>query len=429
MSKKSERSARSRKFNFIDYKQDEPISSDLQLLMEMFTSVCQPAEETIYIFVDEKTGASYCECHLSAKSLLKHSTTDVPLDPDEQAEYRANRDIVEDDVAFEQMKSDAKDGRTFSNIVAEFDPSHNPTYPIKIIGGQHRYAAIKEALAKSHINAHHGLKMYFGLTKEQRLDVQLISNTNIAASTDLYDRLQETSYGPELRDWCHDVGFLDQGKDFSSKRQRSGPMTVRAVRSFILSYELGRKADLANFENIDSTPILCRTGKPDPLWEELRHERSLWRDDGLKEAAAEFVLLDQAQHSAIQAAYLKDNKVSLVATEKALNFSIMTAWAYVAGILHQNRPRLDRHYALKNTRGKDPLNAKALAEGRHKSDPENYRGVGTRNDSKERGRCVELFYFQAEKGKGITPSVVDAAIKRHYTKLAKLDQLKAENKA
>ena len=39
-----------------------------------------------------------------AKDLLKLSTTDVPLDPDEQAEYRANRDIVEDDVAFDQMK-------------------------------------------------------------------------------------------------------------------------------------------------------------------------------------------------------------------------------------------------------------------------------------------------------------------------------------
>lgn len=429
MSKKSGRPTRSSNFKFLNYKNTDAVPSDIQLLLEMFADVCHPAEETIYVFVDAKTGASYCECHLTAKSLLKHSTTDVPLDPDEQAEYRANRDIVEDDVAFDQMKTDAKNGRTFSNIVAEFDPSHNPTYPIKIIGGQHRYAAIKEALSKSHVNAHHGLKLYFGLTKEQRLDVQLISNTNIAASTDLYDRLQETAYGPELRDWCHGVGFLDQGKDFSSKRQRSGPMTTRAVRSFILSYDLGRKADPTNFENVDSTPILCRTGKPDPVWESLRREPNLWTDEDLIEAAREFVQLDQAQHSAIQAAYLKDNKVSLVAAEKALNFSIMTAWAYVAGILHQNRPRLDRHYALKNTKSKDPLNAKALAEGRHKSDPENYRGVGTRNDAKERGRCVELFYFQAEKGKGITPSVVDASIKRHYTKIAKLEQLKAENKA
>jgi len=36
--------------------------------------------------------------------------------------------------------------------------------------------------------------------------------------------------------------------------------------------------------------------------------------------------------------------------------------------------------------------------------------------------------LQAESGKGITPAVVDAAIKRHYTKQAKLEQLKAEKK-
>jgi hypothetical protein len=69
-----------------------------------------------------------------------------------------------------------------------------------------------------------------------------------------------------------------------------------------------------------------------------------------------------------------------------------------------------------------------MANGRHKSDPENYRGVGTRNDAKERGRCVELFFIQAETDKGITHAVIDAAIKRQYTKLAKLDQLKAEKR-
>ena len=69
-----------------------------------------------------------------------------------------------------------------------------------------------------------------------------------------------------------------------------------------------------------------------------------------------------------------------------------------------------------------------MAEGRHKSDPSNYRGLGTRNDAKERGRCVELFHLQAEKGTGITPAIVDAAIKRHFAKQAKLEQLQAEKK-
>lgn len=398
-------------------------------LLEEFTQRCRPIEETIYVFVDAKTGAYYCECHLSAKNLLKLSTTDVPLDPDEQAEYRANRDIVEDDVSFEQMKSDASENRTFSNIVAEFDTFHNPKYPIKIIGGQHRYMAIKEAHGKG-IDTHHGLKVYFGLSKEQRLDVQLISNTNIATSSDLYDRLQETASGPELRKWCQNVGFLDPGKDFSAKRQRSSAISVRAVRSFICNFYLGKGVDSSNFENIDTTPIFCRTGKLDPDWEKLRKENpDMWSDEGLQRAAQEFVKLDQSQHASIQDIYQQSNKTSLIYADKALTFSVMTAWAYVAGILQSNPVRLQRHYDLGNwTKGRDPLNAEAMAKGRHKSDPEKYRGVGTRNDEKERGRCVELFYLQAESGKGIIPTVIDAAIKRHYTKQAKLEQLKAEKK-
>ncbi len=134
-------------------------------------------------------------------------------------------------------------------------------------------------------------------------------------------------------------------------------------------------------------------------------------------------MLDDSQRNSI-----KSKAATHGSSEKALNFSIMTAWAFVAGTLKENKVRLDRHYALKSTKVKDPLNAEAMAKGRHKSDPENYRGLGTRNDTKERGRCVELFYLQAETGKGIITAVVDAAIKRHYTKQAKLEQLKAEKK-
>lgn len=408
---------------------DPTLPQVIQDLIDEFTQKCRPIESTLYIFIDAKTGAYYCECHMLAADLLKLSTTDVPLDPDEQAEYRANRDIVEDDVAFEQMKSDALENRTFSNIVAEFDISYKLKSPIKIIGGQHRWMAIKEAYTQS-INAHHGLKIYFGLSKEQRLDVQLISNTNIAVSTDLYDRLQETASGPELRTWCQEVGLLDPGKDFSAKRQRSSAINVRAVRTFILNYYRGKEMAQSNFENIDTTPILCRTGKPDSDWEELRRGNSnIWIDEGLKKAAQEFVKLDQAQHHAIQEKNKQNNKIPLVFADKALTFSVMAAWAYVAGILQENSVRLLKHFDLGNwTKGRDPLNAEAMAKGRHKSDPENYRGLGTRNDVKERGRCVELFYLQAESGHGITPAIIDVAIKRHYTKQAKLEQLQAEKK-
>jgi len=411
----------------------ERISEDLQNILDdilepvnEFAQQCEPFEDKLFLHVDSMTKAIYCECHLSAKKLLSFGTIDVPLDPEEQPEYRANREIVEDHIAFDQMKDDAKQYRTFSNIVAEFDTQINPESPIKIIGGQHRYIAIKEAFEIG-INEWHGIKVYFGLDKDQRLDVQLISNINIAASTDLYDRLQETSRGPELRDWCQDVGFLDSGQDFSSKRQRGSAITVREVRSFLVNYCKGKLCNIKDFDDLDTTPIICKTGKPDHDWEELRNSNvDIWTDISLKESAREFVLLDEAQRKSIEN---KKGKISPHYAEKALNFAILTAWAFVAGLLQQNKTRLKRHHNLSNSKSnKDPLNAEAMAKARHKSDPENYRGLGTRYDAKERGRCVEMFYIQAEKDTGITSKILDIAIKRYHKKQANIELLEAERK-
>jgi hypothetical protein len=74
------------------------------------------------------------------------------------------------------------------------------------------------------------------------------------------------------------------------------------------------------------------------------------------------------------------------------------------------------------------LNAAALAKRRHKTDLDSYRGLGYRTDPKERGRLVELFYVQAEDGKGITASSVDIAIKKYHAKQAQLEVLKAQAK-
>jgi hypothetical protein len=115
--------------------------------------------------------------------------------------------------------------------------------------------------------------------------------------------------------------------------------------------------------------------------------------------------------------------------EKALNAAVMAAWAYIAGALRSNQTRLQRHFALANTAGRDPLNAAALAKGRHRTDPDNYRGLGYRTDVKERGRLVELFALQAEEGKGIASSVVDIAIKKYHAKQAQLEVQKAQAKA
>ena len=67
------------------------------------------------------------------------------------------------------------------------------------------------------------------------------------------------------------------------------------------------------------------------------------------------------------------------------------------------------------------LDAKVLAKAKHKTDPENYRGLGTRTDVKDRGRLAELFYFQAEKGSGITKELTTAAVAKYYAKLAMIE--------
>lgn len=180
---------------------DSSIKDDKRTRLENevpdFYEIFEPIEKVIYLLMDKVTGAVFCECHVSAKNLINNCTVDVPLDPEEQSDYRANRELVEDSSAFAQMKIDAINGRIFSNIVAEYNVEFDEEHPLKIVGGQHRIKAIQEAL-KNDIEEYHGIKVYFDLNMEQRLDVQLISNTNIAVSADLLDRMMETVKGPEL---------------------------------------------------------------------------------------------------------------------------------------------------------------------------------------------------------------------------------------
>jgi hypothetical protein len=164
-------------------------------------------QEQLFELTDSRTGARYCECHIKGSKIVSLGTIDVPLDPEEQPDYRANREIVLNSSAFQTMKEDAKKKRSFSNIVAEYTKEFDSVHPLKIIGGQHRFEAIREALGAG-IDQYHGIKVYLGLDIKQRLDVQLISNTNIAISGDLFDRLQETFQGPQLRDWCQSAGDL-----------------------------------------------------------------------------------------------------------------------------------------------------------------------------------------------------------------------------
>jgi len=190
-------------------------------LLHEFAKDFQPleTEEQLLTLIDERTGAHFCECHIKASKLVSLGTIDVPLDHEEQPEYNAYRTMIED----------AKGRRSFSNIVTEYTKEFDDEHPLKIIGGQHRFSAIQEALT-SGIDSYHGVKVYLGLNVTQRLDVQLISNTNIAISRDLIDRLQEGFQGPELRNWCQNVGLLEAGQDFADSYERGGPVSDKNLK-------------------------------------------------------------------------------------------------------------------------------------------------------------------------------------------------------
>lgn len=92
-----------------------------------FIATCQPLEQdTLYLLVDARTNARYCDCHVQARTIIKLSTIDVPLDPDEQPDYRANREIVEDAVWSGPVFVDTLLIRLGRNLRLELDRTNVP---------------------------------------------------------------------------------------------------------------------------------------------------------------------------------------------------------------------------------------------------------------------------------------------------------------
>lgn len=291
-------------------------------LLKQFVGDCKPLEghDQLLLLSDAKTGARYCECHLKGSTIIALGTTDVPLDPEEQPEYRANREIEEGSVAFQKMKEDAKQQRSFSNIVAEWKKESDSASPLKIIGGQHRFEAIRYGIENS-VDVYHGVKVYFALDMPQRLDVQLISNTNIDISGDLIDRLRETAKGPSLRDWCQAVGLLEKGKDFADSYARSGPISVRMATTFITNYFNGKAIDAKNFANVATAPVVYKSGGSDESWEATKADHPhLWTDQGLSTAAKEFSALVEAQRGAFKGAKNREDGLSLITPRRPLTW-------------------------------------------------------------------------------------------------------------
>lgn len=405
--------------------------ADISELEESVLAFCDefdPLERSsIIVLIDDLTGAAFTECHISAQTIIDKGTTDVPLDPDQSPEYRANREVVTSHAAFETMQEDAVKGRKFSNIVCEYSPSKPKT--LEVIGGQHRFEAIALAVENA-VNVHHGLKVYFNLSKEQRLDVQVISNTNISVPTDLLDRMFATIEGTDLREWCQKTGLLEKGKDFGDKNKRGNPITVKEARTFIVNYFLGKEVPSDKFDLVDTTPQVVESGQRNPkIWTDIKDKHpKLWEDAGLLRAGKEFAELINAQVEYHRDPASKKLKGKPDQIYKTKNIALIAAWAFTAGALQGNPTRLERHYALKQSKSKDPLRADLLIKGRHHTDTESYRGLGFRSDPKERGRFTQLFWLQAEKGTGFTSAMIDSAIKGYEAKRAHLAYEESKSK-
>lgn len=382
---------------------------------------------------DPRNNAFYLECHIQASDVCLMLDENAVLDPEEQEDYRANRSLQPQHRAFIQMVEDAEKGRQFSDIVAEFSREYRSDMPIKVLGGQHRILAIKQALSKG-ISSNHGFRIYFSLSREQRNEIAQISNTNIAIPNDLLDRMQENMLRSGLREWCQDVGLLEKDGDFADRKNQEGVITVRVARSFIVNFFKGKKMGFDSQKLY--VPYLCRSsigGTVDEEYSNLLKKRNkkLWSDKDLNETGKAFVRLHQCQISAVT----KDKQLNKFSEFKikAITPVVSAAWAMIAGAATGKKTKLTKLYSLgskkRKTGSSDPLNAEALSTSRHHSDPDTYRGVGTRIDKKELSRMAEVFIQFVESNRdSINKNIIDAALKSCHAKIANEDAEKAKRK-
>ena len=368
-------------------------------------------ETKVVLHKDEKSMAFYLTCHLNGNDLGDNCDLGATIDTDDENEsYKLNRDVLENKPAFIEMVNDALNGRSFEDIVLEYDYSYREDLPLKVYGGQHRIKAIKEAL-ENDVNVVHGVRVYFDLTKQQKVEIALINNTSIVVSNDLLDRMSEQLVGPELREWCQQVGLLKSNQDFADRRDAVIP-TVRIARTLVLNFIEGMNGSMT----VVNEPIVAVSGGYDENYEELRKNID-WNDERLAVMGKEFCKLHTAQRETV------NNRKTDKAAEfsrKAMSLTIVASWSFAAGLFQNENNHLDILYNIPNAvkPPKDPLNAKALATAKHKGhDPDNYRGLGTRTNPRELGRMLEVFIIMATKNKPqIDVKLANAAIGSYEAK-------------
>ncbi len=378
------------------------------------------------IIKDKKSMTFFCQVYVAASDLVKLGDKDSVIDPELQEEHRANRELEPDNYYFIRMADDAVDGRAFTEIVIEYNNNYTPNKPLKILGGQHRFEAIKNALIKEE-NNYHGIKVYFDLDKDQRAEIMRISNTNINVSSDLRDRIEEHRLSPAnmLRNLCQENGILYKDKDFGDKRRHEDEFnpTVRMMRTFLVNFFVGLEYD-GDADKDALEPYICTTGKDvDKEYIKIFNKfkkSGNFDDNRLIETVKRFAKLHEAQFKnadKIKGSAKKEYKI------KSFSYSIISSWSFAAGYLQKDEKRLKKLFSLSELSGdSDPLNATSMSKAKHKTDPETYRGLGTRMEKKERGRLLQLFleYSKSEKHK-ITIDMCNAAIEIYHANRASIE--------
>jgi hypothetical protein len=376
----------------------------------------------LILIFDKRSEAFYSVCHLDSETLTTKSDLDAVLDPAESEEYKLNRNIYTDTYSYRLMEKDALRGRSFEDIVVEYDVSYRPDLPLKVFGGQHRVMAIKES-ARQGTSAVHGVRVYFDLNVEQKVNIAMASNTAIAVSNDLLDRMQEDLLGTDLRNWCQSVGLLDNDQHFADRKNPEGIPTVRIARTLIVNYYMGKLTEKEGM----NLPVVCSSGKGvDRNYKKIR-DGIQWTDRNFIRMGKKFSRLHKLQREAVLNRH-SDNSVEFA--NKAINPCVAASWAFAAGYFQDKPDALNIHYALTDQLepGQDPLNTKALSMARLKDvDPVTYPGLGSRISSVELGRIVELFLLHATRAKkpGITLRLANAAIKNFEAKRTRMEAERA----
>lgn len=398
-------------------KTKKSVKAFLENVKTLEANHCMP----VVIFQDGASDAYYIKCSLLASDAAKLCDLDAKLDVQSSESYRANRQLFLKHLTYQRMESDAMKGREFNDIIVEYNTTYNVNTPLKVWGGQHRIKAICNSYSNS--NRYHGFRIYFDLNKDQRTEVALISNTNIAVSNDTFDRMiEETMFGDVLRKWCHKVGFLSSEEDFPDVGSRTEKITVKKARSFVVNFYLGdtrgHELKTAELDRNIYEPYLVETGikgaglTADTVYAKIMNENEILSDAKLLIAGQRFLSLHNAQFRAVIDSKTKvKNRKSY--RSKAFVESVLCGWSFISGLLQAHPTRLTNHYRIPKTSRTipDPLNAEGMSHYHHDNDEPTYRGLGTRSALKDRQRIAQLFLAKSlEENVLIDEKFIDKAV-------------------